>query len=60
MKIFAGIVVGVTLTILAHVLGWPLLGWMLTRIPPATHPDCRPFIRRYEHGVLVEDCTIGG
>lgn len=60
MRLAVGIATGMTLVILAHILGWPLVGWLFTRIPPATHPDCRPFIRTYKRGVLVEDRPIGG
>lgn len=29
--------------------------YLFTRIPPATHPDCKPRFRRWENGVEVFD-----
>lgn len=60
MKVVAGAVIGITVMILAHTLGWPFLAWVLTRIPPATDPACTPSLHRYEHGELVEVTRIGG
>lgn len=53
MRLLAGIAVGITATILMHILGWPYLAWLLTRIPPATHPDCAPRYKVKQHGVEV-------
>ncbi|WP_193596090.1 hypothetical protein [Microbacterium sp. YJN-G] len=60
MKLLAGFALGITAMIVWHIIGWPWLGWLFTRIPPATHPDCRPRFRRWQHGVLVFDSTNGG
>jgi hypothetical protein len=51
MRLLAGVAVGITLMILWHTLGWPWIGWMLTRVLPATHPDCRPRYRTWTGGV---------
>lgn len=42
MKLAAGMALGVTVMIVWHVVGWPFIGWVFTRIPPGTHPDCKP------------------
>lgn len=53
MRILVGVAVGVTIAILMHILGWPYIAWLFTRIPPATHPDCAPRFRTWHHGVEV-------
>ncbi|MGQ7313388.1 hypothetical protein ACUOFU_16905 [Microbacterium arabinogalactanolyticum] len=53
MKLAAGMVIGVTVMIVWHVMGWPFVEWVFTRIPPATHPDCAPRARAWHHGVEV-------
>ncbi|MBN7792417.1 hypothetical protein [Microbacterium esteraromaticum] len=54
MRLAAGVVLGATVMVLMHILGWPLIGWLLTRVPPPTHPDSRPRFRRWVNGVPVE------
>lgn len=53
MKLTFATLTGISLT-LAAVAIWPdFIGWVFTRIPPATHPDCRPRYRQWQHGVEV-------
>jgi hypothetical protein len=55
MRVLTGIAAGITLSILWHILGWPFIGWLFVRIPPATHPDCAPKYRTWHNGVPTED-----
>lgn len=52
MKLLIGIIAGVTLMILWHLLGWPWIGWMFTRILPETPADWTPRDRTWIKGVL--------
>lgn len=40
------------LVMAAHFWARPT-AWMMTRIPPVTHPDCHPRFRVWVHGVEV-------
>lgn len=53
MRILAGVIIGITAVTLLHILGWPSLAWMLTRIPPTTPTDFRPRFRAWHKGVEV-------
>ena len=44
--------VGITLGVAATHWQRPV-AWIMTRIPPATHPDCAPRSRVWHHGVEV-------
>lgn len=52
MRTLAGVAAGITLVILWHILGYPLLGWLMIRIPPATPDDWAPKYRSWKNGVL--------
>lgn len=52
MKITFALLFGATVVMAAHFWARPT-AWMLTRIPPATHPDCHPRFRVWDHGVEV-------
>lgn len=41
MRFIAGFIVGAALTCAATQWRKPV-AWLLTRVPPATHPDCAP------------------
>lgn len=58
MKTALALATGATLTILAYTLWQPTLGWTLTRVPPATHPDCRPRYRTWHNGTLIHRDNI--
>ncbi len=39
----------------AAVAIWPsFIGWVFTRVPPATHPDCTPRYSTWHHGERTE------
>lgn len=51
MRLLAGLITGITLSILWHTLGWPLIGWLFTRNLPATPHDWQPKHRTWINGV---------
>lgn len=51
MKTTSGVIIGATLIILWHVLGWPLLAWVLTRVEPETPEGWQPRMRTWRNGV---------
>jgi len=55
MRIAIGIVAGMTLMILGHILGWPYIHWLFTRIEVATHPDCKPRYWTSHAGVITRE-----
>lgn len=52
MKTLTGIVAGITLVMLWHILGYPLLGWLMIRVAPPTPDDWVPKHRTWKNGVL--------
>lgn len=54
MRMVFGIACGITVSILAYTIWQPTIAWTLTRIPPATHPDCKPRYRTWRNGVMTE------
>ncbi|WP_194239278.1 hypothetical protein [Microbacterium sp. CBA3102] len=52
MRILIAFIAGVTLMILWHILGWPWIGWMFTRIEPEDPTDLVPKARTWIKGVL--------
>lgn len=54
MRIAIGIIAGMTLMILGHILGWPYVRWLFSHNPPETHPDCKPKYRTCHDGVWTE------
>lgn len=55
MRIAIGIVAGMTLMILGHILGWPYIGWLFTHNAPETHPDCKPRYWTKHAGVITRE-----
>lgn len=51
MRTLAGVAIGMTAVILWHLLGWPFIGWLFTRIPPNAVGTIRR--RRWINGVEV-------
>lgn len=51
MKLLTGLIIGLTLMTLLHILGWPLIGWVLTRNPPATPDGWEPRHRTWQNGI---------
>lgn len=52
MKLTLGIVAGITLTILAHILGARTLAWIMCRIEVTTPIDWTPKMRTWIKGEL--------
>ena len=64
MKITLGVVAGITATMLAYIISQPAIerrdinraiAWVFTRIPPETHPDCKPRYWRSHAGVITRE-----
>lgn len=53
MRTLLGIAATITALIVWHTIGWPLVGWLFTRIPPATPSDWQPKHRRWVSGIEV-------
>lgn len=51
MKTTSGVIIGITLVILWHVLGGPWIAWLFTRIEPATPEGWAPKHRTWRNGV---------
>lgn len=51
MRVIKGVVIGLTLSIMAFILWRPTLAWALTRIPPVTPHGWTPKMRTYTNGV---------
>lgn len=58
MRVIGGIILGLTIPILAFILWKPALGpasaWALTRIPPATPHGWTPKHMTFKNGVRVD------
>lgn len=54
MRMVVGIACGITVSIIAYAIWQPALAWTFTRVPPATHPDCKPRYRTWSRGVMTE------
>lgn len=52
MRTLLGVAIGLTLYILWHTLGWPFIGWALTRLPPTTPEGWAPKLREWKNGEL--------
>ena len=52
MKILLAFLAGATLIILGHILGWPWLGWFLSRIETSDPADWSPRTRTWIKGVM--------
>lgn len=50
MRTLTGIMIGATIITLWHVLGWPWIGWLFTRIEPATPNGWKPKMRTWKNG----------
>lgn len=49
MRTLTGVSIGITLSIIWHLLGWPLIGWIFTRIPPDA--EATPRYRTWQNGI---------
>ena len=45
MRTLTGFIIGVTLMIIWHILGWPFIGWVFTRNLPPTPDGWQPRVR---------------
>lgn len=52
MRIGIGIVAGISLSILAHTVGWRWLAWFMCRIETLTPIDWKPRTRTWIRGEL--------
>ena len=53
MRTLTGFIIGVTLMIIWHILGWPFIGWVFTRNLPPTPDGWQPRVRVWRHGVEI-------
>lgn len=52
MKILLAFLAGATLIILGYIVGWPWLGWFLSRIETTDPADWTPTTRTWIKGVM--------
>lgn len=56
MRLIIGILAGITVTwvviTLWHILGWPWIGWLFTRVLPETPTNWTPKMRTWIKGEL--------